>query len=372
MIRVPNVDFLSLNFASLVAAASTDIGYTYTGPLYSVDKVVTATAGLGQILPLAAPAANSSWTLDFHGPSLTCVDLKGETADQIIKNVKDSLPVKQPGYPYPLPYGYIGWTPDIDNFGDNLPFDGKSTLRSESLGYGSFGSGSNYVANTATIYLAAFMGTSPTGNFNLDPSTSLSNYTIVQCGLFNTSYHASFSFIDGAQTINITRGDNYNGVQYVGGLSSNTGNSPLADLDPLGNAIPGSFNTTELEIFSYQSVMHSLGKIVVGAIRGTFNLSGIIEPFNTTVMSTILSDTAELHSITAMTDTGVPGNLAQLLSQSANSSGWKGSSILDTPSNRLPLRQAMEDLFQNITISLMSSTLLQYEPFHVLLHPYTY
>ena len=366
MIRVPNVDFLSLNFASLLGLESNQVGYKYTGPLYAVDKVVTATAGLGAILPIAAPASNSSWTLDFHGPSLTCVNLEGETANQIISNVNASVIINNVQSPGVVPYGYIGWTPDRESEGEsegaNLPFvidNGNFTLRSDTLGYGSFGSGSTYIENTATLYLAAFMGTSPSGTFTTNPSTSLSNSTIVQCALFNTSYHASFSFVNGAQSINVTRGEDLNGVQYVGGVGGNGVGSPLENADDVGNAIRGSFNTTELEVFSYQSVMQSLGKLVVGAIFGTYNLTGTMTPVNTTVMSTVLSDTAELHSIAAMTNTGVPGNLEEYLYQSANRSGWNGSSIIDTSLHTVPLRQAMEVLFQNITISLMSSALLQ-------------
>ena len=81
MTRVPNVDFLSLNFANMAKPSDLSIGFNYAGPRYAVDKVVTATATEGAILPISAPAANSSWTLEFPGPALSCIDLEGAALD---------------------------------------------------------------------------------------------------------------------------------------------------------------------------------------------------------------------------------------------------------------------------------------------------
>ena len=44
MTRVPNVDFLSLNFANMPAEQGLSVSFYYDGPRYAVDKVVTATA----------------------------------------------------------------------------------------------------------------------------------------------------------------------------------------------------------------------------------------------------------------------------------------------------------------------------------------
>jgi hypothetical protein len=207
MIRVPSIDFLSLNFANIPAPNGAVISYEYTSPKYAVDKIVTATAAQGVILPITAHAPNSSWTLDFPGPSLTCVNLEGTLLDTVIQNVNSSLEVDE----CQTSYGYIAWAPD--ETGD-VPFAGENgtyTLRSGTLGSGNFQSGPISVSDVATIYIATFPGMM---NQNVDYGCTdiddqLSNAAVVQCALFNTSYHVAFSFVNGAQTVDITRGKNY-------------------------------------------------------------------------------------------------------------------------------------------------------------------
>jgi hypothetical protein len=84
MLRVPNIDFLSLNFA-ILESAMTD--FHYSGPKYTVDRVVAATLTQGSIIPISPPATNSSWALDFAGPSLNFTDLQGPPLDAVKKNI---------------------------------------------------------------------------------------------------------------------------------------------------------------------------------------------------------------------------------------------------------------------------------------------
>jgi len=62
MLRVPQIDFLSLNFAKLIPREEEEGEVLYTGPMNAVDKVVAATVAQGSILPLihSPPAPNSS------------------------------------------------------------------------------------------------------------------------------------------------------------------------------------------------------------------------------------------------------------------------------------------------------------------------
>ncbi len=50
-----------------------------------------------------------------------------------------------------------------------------------------------------------------------------------------------------------------------------------------------------------------------------------------------------------------------------NVAGWNGYSVLPSGSFTLDLAEAVEELFQNCTISLMSSALLQYVSYFRLL-----
>lgn len=62
MLRVPNIDFLSLNFAN-IESAMTD--FHYSGPKYAVDRVVAATLAEGSILAISPPPRihHGLWTL---------------------------------------------------------------------------------------------------------------------------------------------------------------------------------------------------------------------------------------------------------------------------------------------------------------------
>jgi hypothetical protein len=316
---------------------------------------VAATAAQGAVLPMIPPAPNSSWTLDFSGPSLSCANLEGALVDNIIQNVNGSVQ----GDFCTTSYGYIAWTPD-DN--GNLPFivdNGTYTLRSGTLGSGGFQSGSRTIDDVATIYIATFPGMVNEDSTvlcnNIDEQ--LSNAAVIQCALFNTSYHAAFTFVNGAQTVNITRDTNY--LNEVVPVTSFPSIGPLTASYPNGTKNPGTFNTTEVETLAYQSIMDSLGGVLVGSIADSQNSHGAILDINTTVMSTVLSDTIELHNLTLYPQAinGRPETLQQEVA--IDPTDWNGISALDSATSTLLLRQALENLFQTIVVSLMTSAVFQ-------------
>ncbi|OJJ81912.1 uncharacterized protein ASPGLDRAFT_603017 [Aspergillus glaucus CBS 516.65] len=81
ILRVPCVDFTSLNFPWMTVFPDDDSYTIYIGPLDAVKKVVPATTAEGKILPIQAPSTNSSWTLNFHDPALSC-----EVVDEGLQN----------------------------------------------------------------------------------------------------------------------------------------------------------------------------------------------------------------------------------------------------------------------------------------------
>ena len=106
--------------------------------------------------------------------------------------------------PYPS-FGYIAWTPDGDDY---LPFseidaNGVPTLQSGTLGVGRFDFDSSSISDIAIIYVAIFPGMVDMAAGS-DQLEQLSNVAVIQCALFNVSYYISFSFVNGAQTVNIT------------------------------------------------------------------------------------------------------------------------------------------------------------------------
>jgi hypothetical protein len=304
LFRVPNVDFHSTNFIDLASDKDT---ISYTGPRYTVDKIVAATAAQGAILPLEPPAPNSSWILDFVGPSITCTDLQDSVVNAIKNNIQAAVEITG----CQIAFGFIAWTPTwttidmADGFMTaelyTLPFIVSNTTYS--LQGGSLGplpaSDAPSPPFPATFYTALF----PTmtdedqtddgetkAEWCKEGPTPLPNFTAIQCGLYNVSYHASFSFIQGQQTISITQDDTpYNSVTTISVL---TGPDETAIYGTNGNVI--AYKPAIVQSLAYQAVMDFFGKVIVGTISNSMDSYGGLITKDTSMMSTILSDTQEL------------------------------------------------------------------------------
>lgn len=232
MVRVPNVDFLSLKFANLPVPPGLSVIYTYAGPQFAVEKIVRATAAQGSILPISAPrdSVNSSWVLDFPGPSITCTNVGDSTLDAIRENINAAA---QTDY-CTTSFGYIAWVP----FLGPLPFSivpindtsnkyGLYTLQDATHAtLGPFSNTSQLSSIPATLYIATFpnMTNEAEADYGTTNCRNGDDATILKCELYNSSYHVSFSFVNGVQTINITRDKtSYNPVAVYDGPHNETG-----------------------------------------------------------------------------------------------------------------------------------------------------
>jgi hypothetical protein len=304
LFRVPNVDFHSLNFVNL---ASSKGSFSYTGATYTVDKIVAATAAQGAILPLAPPATNSSWILDFVGPSIKCTDLQDSAVNAIKNNIQAA--VETTGCQ--IAFGFLAWTPtwntiDMANGSTTaelytLPFVVSNTTYS--LQGGSLGplpSDAQSSPFPATLYAALFPnmtnedqtddGENKASGCKVE--TPLPNFTAIQCVLYNVSYHASFSLINGQQTISITQEDTpYNSVTPISFISEGT-TYETAIYDMNGTLI--AYDPALVQSLAYQAVMDSFGNVIVGTISNSMDSDGGLITNDTSVMSTILGDTEEL------------------------------------------------------------------------------
>ncbi|RHZ70637.1 hypothetical protein CDV55_105263 [Aspergillus turcosus] len=367
--RVPQVDFTSLNFPNL--AWQDTPGFRYEGPANSVMKVVEATASGGEILSISAPASNSSWRLSFPGPSLSCISVSDPLRTAIIERVENVTSCDQV-------YGFISWAPDptMNEYGEMvlemvLPFikSGNNSYRAQTTTLGA-----TYWQGPLTLFMAAFPGMLRRSYDPLNCSQSLANgtelvqnatelvqnATVIQCSLQNSSYTVDFSYINGLQTVNISHTPFLNDVPYIDtvyGTHLSGWGSPETD--------PNVYNTTIIANLAYQAIMDAFAKLMVGSISsvrnnyggnaGTFAAPGAwsfaLDVSGTSILSTPLSETAELGFLTQYVH-DVP-------SDQQPSSYWNGLSVVEPSNSTLPLLDAIQQLFQNITISLMSSALLQ-------------
>ncbi|KAI5199164.1 hypothetical protein AUEXF2481DRAFT_31775 [Aureobasidium subglaciale EXF-2481] len=353
--NVSAVDFNSLNFASVVANSQGACGYLYRRPQFEVMKIVAAAAGQDDVLPFSAPGSqpNASYVQQFAGPALQCNDVAEPLRGEILTNVNTST------FSEYTSYGYLSWTPSDEN---SLPFllenvtsNGESyseyQLQSYALGPGRGSS------TPLSLFVATFpnMQNPYTAGSLISDYDYVGNATIVKCQLKNATYASSFNWTNGIRDLNITVSPGSDGIVYHEGVDCSqflyTPGVSVSDALKNGSDDISDYNNTIIQNFAYQSVMHAFGSIVTGSINYPRFPNGLVVATN--VMDTVLGATPELLQLQNSTAGQMKG-LASL-----GRKVWPGISVESLPENSLDLRSSLEGLFQNVTMSLMSSKLLQ-------------
>lgn len=362
---VPRVDFTSMNFAFISAIDGISPSYNYEGPRNGVQKTVTLALTDGAIQPISPPQANATWELNFHGPALTCQAVNASFHQQVVDNIYESMQTWDPACG--ISYAYISWTPDSSMANGSLPFSnvtGNYTLRSSTVGP----EGDNFYASDGypyptsfpplSIYFAA-LPNMETGFLNSgcnQGNAALANATIVECSLYNATYLSNFTYANGVQTIDTKLPlQHINDVGYIGGA---VGAYPLGLAYENGTSIipvtPQDYNNTLVEMFAYQSVMDSFGKMMVGTVANTLGVElGLVSSLvatNTSIMTTTFLQSNELAFLQSANE----GN--ELSETNAN---WPGDSITISQSGTIALTDALEEAFRNITLSLIAEHTLQ-------------
>lgn len=378
MAGVPRVDFTSLNFANV---QSGDHGpFAYTNPKFAVDKVVAATAAQGSLLSIPSQWPNSSWSLDFAGPSIECTELQGTALSDIQKNIQAAVAINNCS----MAFAYIGWTSSYVSSGSlgsdytlyTLPFFLSQKNDSYSLNDSPLGPLPKYVGNgtvpPASFYAAIYHDMEDEIDWEQEGGSCRSgsetsqfpNITAFQCVLQNSSYHTSFSYTNGEQAINISVDPKpYNTVSPLYTLDMSY-DSPLANYT--SNATSEVFQgylPGVAETLAYQSIMSSFGSVMVGTIYNSYSSLGGLVTDGTSVMSTVIGETEELVWLNGYPSAKTSGSAQTLQEVIAEASGgdpmWNGIDVVEDFQSSLPFKAAMESLFQNITIGMMSSKLLQ-------------
>lgn len=335
-------DFASLNFANtkgvtILIPAATDeedpiyaYNGTYLGPQSAVARVVSASVLQGSVLSITPPldALNASWALDFPGPAIQCRNVSTAMRNAIIGTISNKRK------PCPAFYGFMSWVPENSDLMLNTSMPNNQTLNT------SLGPVNVTGPTPATIFVAAFPDWVPANALQPYDCQTFDGSTILQCQLYNASYHAEFSYTNGVQDVNITLGQRYNDVHVLSEIRSSnaTAESSLA--------------VTTVRNLAYQSVMDSFGVTLVGEISTRFALfDSSYVSVSSAVLSTVLAETIELQFLKPITSTS-------LLSEQPFT-GFSGLSVTNTTPSTMPLASALEDSFQNVTVSLMSSELLR-------------
>ncbi|KAK0883908.1 hypothetical protein LTR87_002386 [Friedmanniomyces endolithicus] len=402
--NVPNVDFTSLNLAAPMASTQdgsveASFGYLYAGPSLSVQQITNVVAAHGTIIPVAAPSVNSSWDLSFDGPSLHCAPVAADFRQMVLANILEYMSARSVGAVQPnCTYGpgYISWHPPFmlpDHPAEvNLPFvldntnssDPSNTVLNNDNTHGYFGS------DTATVFFAVAPTLfSSVSNEDYDGpavcttekwyNATLAEYynisTVLRCDVHNATYLTNFNFTNGVQTVSISEKDiTDTPLLTMSTLEGNFGstnqtnpylqphNCSYDDLNTTMASVGCIFDPVVLSTISYQAIMHAFTDIVTGTIvLGAESEFATVITSTTQLSTTVLAEAPELAFLQPfqMKD----GNTTISLQERAplwTQQPYAGLvNAAAAPKSTLPFQQALEQLFENITISLMSAPDLQ-------------
>ncbi|PVH69936.1 hypothetical protein DL98DRAFT_437971 [Cadophora sp. DSE1049] len=361
--------------------------HLYNGPSYAVTRVVAATAAQGAIIPVVPPAANSSWTLDFLGPSIKCHAVDDETRAQFKTSIANFTFSQENCDRAP---GYLAWTPRVSSrtgLRDILPY-----LRAENKTY-SFNTVSakaRFNQDLPTLFVAVVpslmeidgviynmtstacsIRSNQTDQGQEDISRLFgSNTTMLRCDLYNSTYQADFDFVNGIQQVRVAVSNLEDTPLRAMASVYASSYQPQRKCDILNKdnrlevgELDCPFEPSVLRTLSYQAVMDAFTQLLGGTLHWSQDINdGFKIESNTTITSTSLIDSPELaflSNLNFVTNSSSWPSL-QNIDPQWNNSLYHGLSNKVTQDIKIPLQTGLETLFQNITISLASSPSLQF------------
>lgn len=353
MVHVPRVDFTSLNFANFYSDHGNNPNnnneyLVYSGFTSAVKTMVSATCMLGTILPFTAPAANSTWSINFHGPSLECFPVDAQLQSAIRDNIWTAFRMQCTDWELIKAVlcrkgTYLSWTPGATQLPYTLPSDLRTIRYPDSSTPASHDCPNNIMTTGGSLgplsgksTLTDDISMPATIYFAITPSNGMDNLTVIQCGLRNSSYDVLFNFLNGIQDVKLNVSHTYNDVFAFKSLNVTKTN--------------GILNTTLTERLAYQSIMDAFGTMFIGLKYVTINSGSLMrDPYmipNSSIMSTVLGMRAK--------------ELQSLRSHDLNPfSEWNGTSITNDIDDQFGLQNGIEELFKNITVNLMTAYWLQ-------------
>lgn len=331
-----------------------------------------AVATTGEILPFNAPRSNSTWKLNFPGPSLRCSNISGSDRDAILQNTAaGSVPTIS--LTNDIFWDYISWRYGWSSSLLNSTSLNTSVLLPLAPG-GSTGFGLAYHVNHAVVnrpgpmpaQVYVFARNPVTNQGTTKEIMEHGNTTIVKCNLVNATYDTNFTFVNGEQRIRTTtKPMSETPMMFLGSVAGphykNGGHSDACShWNEVLHEIDGpacTFNSTLVNSLSYQAVFDAFTQIIQGSM---YTSTGVQPLIQTQVQRTVLVNSPELQFLRSVG----ADDWATLQSAmaSSNTSGTLLTGFQSEPpsTQEEPLTQAMESLFQKIVISLISRKDLQY------------
>ncbi|KAI0553229.1 hypothetical protein F4679DRAFT_500682 [Xylaria curta] len=345
--HVPNVDFTSFNYVAgmpMSLPASDDEFvynvYEYSGPNIEVEKVAIAVATRGDILPIGAPAENSSWAVNFYGPSLSCGPMKDSVQALVEQNIAEWL-----GDAIIQPDVYLCWhtnslpmTSHESSYRNTTPLPIIDKVFSTGDKRGPF----------TPLYIALLPSELATSLKRVE------NPSFLQCDLYNASYYVEIRYESGVQNIKFDIGRLEavgNVFQVIGrSIDNNGGTCDLVEYPPIQKESPCVIDTGLMQRLSYTGILDAFSQVIKGSVVDLFS-----PDVGTNIFATNLINTPELEYLVRNSK----NQTIQTQFMLNNMSQGGGLSNLGGTLSQPSLLRLIEEMFTNLTISLMSSDLLQ-------------
>lgn len=317
-IPMPNIEYDNTpSFAELGMTGTYNGASDYSAPANQISRLVSTVTSTGSILNIPAPFPNSSYSMEFYGPSISC---GSPSNDSLVKQIANIIANSSWS---PNPYAYVGFVPNEGSYDmikeDPVLMGLRTALNSSKfLGMPSWDQLAITETDTMTFYVVV-----PSGGYFNDGNKipNLPPNKTIECGLYNSSYSANFTFENGQQTIGFT-------TKKLNGIQSNP---------DLGCSM-GSCKSN----MAYISLLDALGKLLIGTLATTHYEA--IFPTGTGIMNSVLMDTQEMQILRGI-------QRVRYSAANINYAGWSEYSIAN-----MTMAEALEQVIANATISMFSES----------------
>lgn len=338
--------------------------WLYNGPSHAVAEVAGAVMASGKILSITPPSAvNTSYDLQFTGPSLSCNRPEPDIISQIQKILADFYAQDD----FADTYGYLAWV-RVANDSEISPFvAGSNSSNASSLTWfpGHGPAPELYVGIFPNLFTIEQVDVN---TYDLNATTMGDD--IHRCEFRNATYRVSFNYTGSEQDVRINAIEELEAGQPIQTFGSQIGPDPTCVYENVDS--PGCLQCCSLcnwddfpfRTLSYQAVIESFLQDIKGRVGSSTTYDYRSVTTKTTVESNVLS--------TVMRNAPNIAFLQQTPSENYSlSTAWKKGSGQHVPqveglltqthdASPAPFTDMLEQLFANFTISLMSSPALQY------------
>lgn len=360
--------------------------FAYAGPDAEVTLTASSVMSAGSILTMESPGANTSWKLEFLGPSLKCEKANESTKRRFLANFIKTL-AREANQDFCInpDRAYYAWSPKVGRNGtSDLPFHDLHAGSPRFVPGSLISKHSNEAISAPVLYMMTFPDVyRKAGWAPCDSDMNEYDGSIVKCSLFNSTYVVSFNYTDGFQNVSVE-------IPYVqdepqdsivwdmvipelesGGtvacpdLSSRTDfqwGRPLYegnDVSATASHECGLFNRKLLRALSYQAVFDAFSYPLKGVTGVALSTSRGECPVSSSITETSLINTKELAFLTKIR--GIKqysGSFTQALRR-LDDPNIQGLLRAEEVASNKSLDEALETLFQNVVVSLMSSSSLR-------------